>query len=43
MRKKKQGKINIVNLANYVSPDIKVQKTKDFVTYGDNNEYFRYL
>ena len=44
MRKKKQqGKINIVNLSNYVSPDIKVQKTKEWVTYGHNNEYYNYL
>ena len=26
MKKKQQGKINIVNLANYVSPDIRVEK-----------------
>jgi hypothetical protein len=44
MRKKKQqGKINIVNLSNYVSPDIKVQKNKEWVTYGHNNEYYDYL
>ena len=44
MRKKKQqGKINIVNLSNYVSPDIKVQKNKEWVTYGYNNDYFSYL
>lgn len=44
MRKKKQqGKINIVNLSNYVSPDIKVQKNKEWVTYGHNNDYFSYL
>jgi len=44
MRKQKQqGKINIVNLSNYVSPDIKVQKTKEWVTYGHNNDYFNYL
>ena len=44
MRKKKQqGKINIVNLNNYVSPDIKVQKNKEWVTYGYNNEYYDYL
>ena len=42
-RRKPQGKINIVNLSNYVSPDIQVQKTKEWVTYGDKNEYFSYL
>mgnify|MGYP003110007815 CR=1 FL=1 len=43
MKKKQQGKINIVNLANYVSPDIRVEKNKDWVTFGDNNSYFAYL
>ena len=42
-RKATQGKVNIVNLSNYVSPDIRVQRTKDWVTYGDKNEYFNYL
>ncbi len=44
MKKKTQnGKINIVNLSNYVSPDIKVQKDKEWVTYGYHNEYFQFL
>ena len=43
-RRKEKGKINIVNLANYVSlPDIRVEKTKEWVTYGHNNSYFAYL
>ena len=42
-RKKENGKINIVNLSNYVSPDIRVEKTKEWVTYGHNNSYFAYL
>ena len=42
-RKPVQGKVNIVNLSNYVSPDIRVQKTKEWVTYGEKNEYFNYL
>jgi hypothetical protein len=42
-RKATQGKVNIVNLSNYVSPDIRVQRSKDWVTYGDKNEYFNYL
>lgn len=42
-RKKEQGKINIVNLSNYVSPKIEVQKNKEWVTYGDKNEYFSFL
>ena len=43
MKKKQKGKINIINLANYTSPDIQVEKTKDWVTYGHNNSYFAYL
>ena len=42
-RKPTQGKINVVNLSNYVSPNIEVIKNKEWVTYGHNNEYFRYL
>ena len=42
-RKPEQGKINVVNLSNYTSPDITVNKTKDWVTYGNSNEYFKYL
>ena len=32
-RKPEQGKINVVNLSNYTSPDITINKTKDWVTY----------
>ena len=42
-RKPTQGKVNVVNLSNYTSPNIKVQKNEDWVTYGDKNEYFKYL
>ena len=42
-RKPEQGKINVVNLSNYTSPDITVNKTKDWVTYGNSNDYFKYL
>tara|TARA_R110000772_G_scaffold5037_3_gene18034 strand:+ start:480 stop:2456 length:1977 start_codon:yes stop_codon:yes gene_type:complete len=42
-RKSVQGKINVVNLSNYTSPDITINKTKEWVTYGNNNEYFKYL
>lgn len=44
MRKKKEtSAINIVQLNNYNSPDIKVDKRKDWVTFGDKNSYFQYL
>ena len=42
-RKPQPGKVNIVNLSNYVSPDIQVQKNKEWVTFGNKNEYFDYL
>lgn len=42
-RRKKDGKLHIVNLNTYTSPDIKVQQNKDYVTYGNKNEYFQYL
>ena len=42
-RKPQPGKINIVNLSNYVSPDIQVEKNKEWVTFGNKNEYFNYL
>ena len=42
-RRKEKGKINIVNLANYVSPDIRVEKTKEWVTYSHNNSYFIFI
>ena len=42
-RKPIQGKVNVVNLSNYTSPDIKIQRDKQWVTYGNKNEYFRYL
>ena len=42
-RKKQKGEINILNLANYTSPEITVEKTKDWVTFGHKNSYFEYL
>jgi hypothetical protein len=43
MKKKVKSAINIVQLNNYNSPNIKVNKTKDWVTFGDKNSYFQYL
>ena len=42
-RRREKGKINVVNLSNYTSPEIKVTKDKSWVTYGTKNEYFSYL
>ena len=39
----KDGKIHIVNLESYSRPDIKEYSNQDWVSYGDNNNYFEYL
>jgi len=44
MKKKPQkSAINIVQLNNYNSPNIQVDKRNDWVTFGDKNSYFKYL
>lgn len=35
--------IRVVNLKTYTSPDIKVDKRNDWVTFGPKNSYFQYL
>ena len=35
--------VRIVNLANYTTPKVKEDRTKDWVRYGDNNNYYEYL
>jgi len=35
--------IRIVNLANYSSPKIKEERTKKWVRYGEDNNYYEYL
>tara|TARA_R100001244_G_scaffold115184_1_gene85390 strand:- start:318 stop:2141 length:1824 start_codon:yes stop_codon:yes gene_type:complete len=42
-KKKIKGAINFINLANYVSPQIEMVKSKHWVTFGDNNNYFQFL
>ena len=39
----KDGKIHIVNLESYSRPDIKEYKNQDWISYGDDNNYFEYL
>ena len=39
----KDGKIHIVNLESYSRPDIKEYSNQDWVSYGDDNNYFEYL
>jgi len=43
MRKKNNGKIHVVNLSNYNSPCIEEKKNKEWVEYGENNSYYRYI
>lgn len=33
----------IVNLSNYTSPEIKEVRNKDWVSYGQDNDYYQYL
>ena len=35
--------LRIVNLSTYTSPKIKEVKNKDWVSYGEDNNYFQYL
>ncbi len=39
----KDGKIHIVNLESYSRPDIKEYSNQDWISYGDDNNYFEYL
>jgi hypothetical protein len=36
-------KLGIVNLSNYSSPEIKEIKNKDWIFYGEDNNYYQYL
>ena len=35
--------IKIVNLSTYTAPKITETKNKDFVSYGEDNNYYQYL
>jgi len=35
--------LRVVNLSTYTSPKIKEVKNKEWVSYGDDNNYFQYL
>ena len=38
--KAEKGKIHIVNMSSYTRPEIKEQYNRDWVEYGDDNNYF---
>jgi hypothetical protein len=40
---KKQGAMSVVNLSSYTSPEVVEVKNKNWVAYGEDNDYFQYL
>ena len=38
-----QGKIHVVNLSSYTRPEINERYNQDWIEYGDDNNYFKYL
>lgn len=43
IEKKKRGSIGVVNLATYTSPKVVEVRNQEWVSYGDDNNYFGYL
>ena len=41
--KQSKSDLSIVNLSSYTSPQIKEVASKEFVSYGEDNNYFQYL
>ena len=41
--KAEKGKIHIVNMSSYTRPEIVEQYNRDWVEYGEDNNYFDYL
>lgn len=37
------SKISVVNLSSYTTPKVVEYRNKDYVSYGDDNNYFKYL
>lgn len=40
---KKKSEVSIVNLSSYTSPVVQEVRNKDWVSYGEDNNYFQYL
>ncbi len=40
---KKQGKVHVVNFSSYTRPEVKEVQNRDWVEYGEDNDYFQYL
>ena len=43
IEKKKKGAIGVVNLSTYTSPKVVEVRNQEWVSYGDDNNYFGYL
>lgn len=41
--KKSEGKVHVVNFASYTKPEVKEVYNRDWVEYGEDNNYFQYL
>ena len=41
--KKSKTELSIVNLSNYTSPKVVEVRNKEWVSYGDDNDYYQYL
>ncbi len=37
------SKVHVVNLSSYTTPVVKEVQGKDWVEYGEDNDYFQYL
>tara|TARA_R100000995_G_scaffold76316_1_gene45900 strand:- start:319 stop:1548 length:1230 start_codon:yes stop_codon:yes gene_type:complete len=42
-RKKDNGQIHVVNLDSYTRPEVVEQYNREYVEYGEDNDYFQYL
>ena len=42
-QKKFKDGIHVLNLSSYTAPEVMESKRYDWVEYGDDNEYFKYL
>jgi hypothetical protein len=40
---KKVGQVHVVGLSSYTRPEIKEVHNRDWISYGDDNNYFQYL
>ena len=41
--KKSEGKVHVVNFASYTKPEVTEVYNRDWVEYGEDNNYFQYL